>query len=716
MSNPDSSSRTFSYDPESNVKAVTDEKNHTRSFTYNDAMWRIGQSNAASASESYGYNADGLMTSITNARNYTRTFRYTPRGEFYSSLQADSAQEYAAYTATGAYAKRTNPLGQEIKYVYDSTGRLTKIDYPTGTDTTFSYGSYGMPHSPVKTMVDATGTSNWTYNGRGQVSQFASPQGTMNFTYDSQGRRITMQEVGVGTTTYTYNSQGLLGSLLDAQGKTTSLLYDSVGRISRRTHSNGAYSTYAYDNRGRLTQIQHKKSDNTLIRSESYAYDPASNLTSKTTGSGSTTYGYDNLDQLTYESGTGYYAGYTYDANGNRLTRTVNGLLETYNCDGADKLSSVTWPGSSKTFSYDAAGRTIQATTPTDTTTYTYDYDDRLVASSKYASVFSYNGFNARTAKSNSVVGSLTYKREGGGVTSSLLAVGTKGITPQIGDSTNQYYFGDRQGSYSLALDGSQTKTYDASLDAFGNVLSQTGTAPAPLSYVGGAGYQEDSELGLKLLGHRYYDAGLGRFLTRDPVGDGSNWYAYAGNNPLKNIDPSGLGALGDIDDCAVEILEEAIEAEEGLSTAEASMCKRMGWQFFHWFMKQTPAVRAGVVFVFTTVENIGNEAQFGPVGGTMAHSAVTAVVKGTTFGEGVKAITEASYLGGKTADYGTKGSVRCDVIITLSDQAKAIFDYKFGRARLTQSRINEIVSQLPKSWQKAPVFKIPGGRLAIPR
>ncbi len=46
------------------------------------------------------------------------------------------------------------------------------------------------------------------------------------------------------------------------------------------------------------------------------------------------------------------------------------------------------------------------------------------------------------------------------------------------------------------------------------------------------------------LLGHRYYDASLGRFLSSDPVQAGSNWYAYCDNNPLVRVDPTGLIAL----------------------------------------------------------------------------------------------------------------------------------------------------------------------------
>ncbi len=38
-----------------------------------------------------------------------------------------------------------------------------------------------------------------------------------------------------------------------------------------------------------------------------------------------------------------------------------------------------------------------------------------------------------------------------------------------------------------------------------------------------------------------YYDPYVGRFTQRDPIGDGSNWYAYVANNPLKYTDPTGL-------------------------------------------------------------------------------------------------------------------------------------------------------------------------------
>jgi RHS repeat-associated protein len=103
---------------------------------------------------------------------------------------------------------------------------------------------------------------------------------------------------------------------------------------------------------------------------------------------------------------------------------------------------------------------------------------------------------------------------------------------------------------------------YNASYlyNANGMVTNSTGTWKGPFGYSGAAGYQED-ETGLQLLGHRYYDPSTGRFLTRDPIKDGRNWYSYCDNNPLNCTDADGLKP-GDKyktrDEAAIAALEDA--------------------------------------------------------------------------------------------------------------------------------------------------------------
>ena len=72
------------------------------------------------------------------------------------------------------------------------------------------------------------------------------------------------------------------------------------------------------------------------------------------------------------------------------------------------------------------------------------------------------------------------------------------------------------------------------------SLASIAGSNPTPFGFGGAEQYQSDSDSGLMLLGHRYYDSSIGRFISQDPIQAGTNWYAYCGNNPLTRVDGSG--------------------------------------------------------------------------------------------------------------------------------------------------------------------------------
>jgi RHS repeat-associated protein len=83
--------------------------------------------------------------------------------------------------------------------------------------------------------------------------------------------------------------------------------------------------------------------------------------------------------------------------------------------------------------------------------------------------------------------------------------------------------------------------------NAYGKLLSGNPSGDE-FGFGGQAGYRTDQETGLVLLGERYYDPQSERFLTRDPLGyaGGMDLYAYCGDNPVGNMDPSGLCDDGD--------------------------------------------------------------------------------------------------------------------------------------------------------------------------
>jgi RHS repeat-associated protein len=78
--------------------------------------------------------------------------------------------------------------------------------------------------------------------------------------------------------------------------------------------------------------------------------------------------------------------------------------------------------------------------------------------------------------------------------------------------------------------------------DAFGNQSAGAGIDQTSLKFAGAWGYQSDVAMHLQLLGARYYDPEVGRFLSPDPIGfaGGINLYGYCHNNPVGCIDPDG--------------------------------------------------------------------------------------------------------------------------------------------------------------------------------
>ncbi len=276
-----------------------------------------------------------------------------------------------------------------------------------------------------------------------------------------------------------------------------------------------------------------------MLRTTGYAWDNADQITSQTVNGVTTSYGYDLAGQLTSEVRTGYNVAYTYDANGNRTSKTVNGAVESYTYDLADKMLTA----GAKSYTYDAAGRTVGINAPGGTTTLTYDYESRVTAISGPGinETHTYNGLDTRVGTVQGGV-SRTFVRDGSYVTDPVLRDGqatyTPGVSERRGGVSTWSHSGLKNADAQTSSVGAiaATRVYDA----FGAELSATGTWKGPFGYAGGFGYQEDSS-GLKLLGHRYYDPTTGRFLSRDPIKDGRNWFVYCGNDPIGNFDSVGL-------------------------------------------------------------------------------------------------------------------------------------------------------------------------------
>ena len=143
--------------------------------------------------------------------------------------------------------------------------------------------------------------------------------------------------------------------------------------------------------------------------------------------------------------------------------------------------------------------------------------------------------------------GTTSYKRAGAYVTDSLLkstvSSTTTDYTPGVSSydgTTNRFLHSGIENADTQTDDGGDVSAMRR-YDAFGNPVAAWGGWWGPFGYGGPYGYQTDPDHGLMLLGHRYYEADTGRFLTRDPIKDGRNWYGYCDGSSLSWADPTGL-------------------------------------------------------------------------------------------------------------------------------------------------------------------------------
>ena len=202
--------------------------------------------------------------------------------------------------------------------------------------------------------------------------------------------------------------------------------------------------------------------------------------------------------------------------------RRGGAVTDTYSYDAHDKLTGISG-GTNKTYGYDSNGNCTSVTVGTSVTSVAYDVENRVTSityPSSAVNTFAYNGEDLRTQKVDNS-GTKNYVCDGSSPASAVLKDGSAVYTPGLSErrgSTSKFLHGDALGSTRGITDSSQTVTDSLLYDAFGNVLSRTGTTPTPFGFVGKSQYQSDSDSGLQLLGHRYYDPSIGRFLSNDPA------------------------------------------------------------------------------------------------------------------------------------------------------------------------------------------------------
>jgi RHS repeat-associated protein len=418
-------------------------------------------------------------------------------------------------TATGAYSVTYDPVTGDPKHLTGPDGSLDFVfDGPLLTDVTASGAVSGKVHHDFDAGLQLVGE---TINGADGVT----------WIYDADGLLTT-----AGALTLTRDpSSGLLSGTTLGQAS-DSLTYDEYGAPQTYQASYGVINqlsfTYTPDELGRI----HVVTENIVgtAHTREYDYDAAGRLqTVKLDGAVAQTYGYDANDNRTAVGGAMVA---TYDAQ-DRLKKygsatcsyTPNGELKqkqdgtqttTYVHDGIGRLSSVKLPdGRTIDYVFDAAGRRI-ARKLNGGVVQAFLYGDALHVI-------------AELDAANNVVSRFVY-----------------GSRPNVPDyfvkaGVTYRIWSDHLGSPRLVVDISTgTAAERIDYDEFGGIVQDTNPTLQPFKYAGGL---YDADTGLTHFGVREYDASIGRWIEKDPLGIGgtTNLYTYVYGDPINFRDPIGL-------------------------------------------------------------------------------------------------------------------------------------------------------------------------------
>ena len=565
-----------SYDGNGNLLQSTDARGIQRQNSY-DALNRLVQTlndyqgtdaSTQNAKMAYGYDLADRVTSITDPDGLNTVNTYDALGDLTKQTSPDSGATTLTYDAAGQVTKRTDANGIAATYTYDMLGRPLTVSYPDNTQNiTYSYDEAN----------SVTGCASSDPIGR--VTRIVENAVTTVYCYDNQGRvteKRQTQGASTDTTAYSYTPAGRLASLCTPSGITVNYQRDAAGRISTISGNDGTVvsnvtylpfgpvASYTLGNGQTVTRTYDANYQFTDIVSPAFTLHVARDAVGDITAIGNAvganpateTYAYDPLERLTTIRAADGSAltSLTYNKTGDRLSKTGSGLATgaySYNPNTHQLIAA-----GNAARSVDADGNTTAVSEAG--STYSFSYNDRnRVAMVKLGdspiATYAYNALNQRVQKTvNGTATRFVYDE-------------ASRLMGEYGEQSREYiWLGnvpvaviDTSGSTRtvnyITADGLNTPR--AISDSQGQTIWQWAyasnawgeQAPTSNGYTFNLrfpGQYFDAETGLFYNVNRELDPATGRYTQVDPIGyAGGQWslYGYVNNNPLDEIDPSGL-------------------------------------------------------------------------------------------------------------------------------------------------------------------------------
>jgi RHS repeat-associated protein len=590
---PDGTSRIYTWDEPGrplDLHTITDRQGRVTTYTHDEVRNLREIKDPLGNTTFLDYYENGKLKSLTDPKGNVTTWDIDIQSRITAKHYPDSSPPPVTYTyenTTSRLKTITDALGQIKQYGYDPDDRLTNITYPNAVNLTPEVEFVHDPYFPrISSITNGVRTTEYHYYPPGRLGalqpqfelfergatlheilyeydqlgrlQFRFVDGSQEiYTYDPLGRVAAhINDLGTFNITYLGNTNQVTG--LHSATVGTNWAYDSNSndrRLKSITNS-GVARSYQYTKpldspvsppenpvtkpppetlvtsitpEGLVTAIT-ETARGVLLRKWSYRYDGADRLrTAQGTGGWNYGYDYDNADNLTtirlpagmprnltfndlnqVDTFNGVH--FVYDRNGN----LIEDDQRKYFWDAENRLLRISYTGSSRTtdFAYDGLGRRAAMATSNGV--------------SQSVTRYLWCGETLCQAHDEKDVVTRRYFAEGEHITKAGAFL---------------YYARDHLGSVRDLLvtqNGSRVASFD--YDPYGSA-TQPQPPPQVSSDIRYAGmfYHQDS--GLYLTHYRAYDPRTGRWLSRDPLGEGAgaNLYRYVADTPVNAVDRSGL-------------------------------------------------------------------------------------------------------------------------------------------------------------------------------
>ena len=536
-----------------------------------DAVGNMLEHSGCTQPARFTYDTVGRRTSLSTTRDGiiwdVTTWSYDPHtGKCLGKHYADDSQATYSYAGDGAVLQEVNPSGSWLCSAYDASRRLVGVSSSDGkADAAFCYDEFGR----MSSASNSAAVYAYIRNAGGVATGETATVGTNVFAYarvvDEFGRVCGRGIPGARWQTISYDGRGRVASLSNDvasivysysedgqdEGYVTTL---SGGAVVRRQVVRDAFrrdivvavtnfvngvavegfdytrdasgrivecneSVFAHDALGRTTTAE-ICGNGIPAASFAYSYDNAGNFVSLAQGTNVVACTANALNQFVS------FGGETIVTDSDGCIAEFNGM--SFGFDSALRLDSVsTTNGQVVAFEHDAFGRRVVRTF------------------GELTSIFFYDGWNLvrelRMASGENVgVDEYFWGRD---VSCSLDgAGGVGGLVCLVRDGAAYVPLYDANGNITAYVNASGAVVARYTYDCFGNVISSSGEQAGDFRF-GFSTKCQDEATGLLLYEYRCYSPVLGRWMTRDPIGErgGLNLYGFCESDPIDNYDYLGL-------------------------------------------------------------------------------------------------------------------------------------------------------------------------------